>query len=211
MALGILVCGAPVRAADAPAIYQAPPLSSKVLVQGDSSVHKWEMNGKIIAGTVEFAVPVNFDTNQTTLTGLKDGALPATVHAIIPVRSLKSEAEVKPEYMEGLMQQAMKETNFARIEYRITELTLKQPHAPGTPFEFDAKGELTIAGVTNKVDFPVTIAPAGAEKIEIKGEANLKMTAYGITPPAPNFGLGLMKCEDDIKIIIDWLLAKKQP
>jgi hypothetical protein len=31
-----------------------------------------------------------------------------------------------------------------------------------------------------------------------------------VEPPAPNFGLGLMKCGDDVKIIFDWTLKEKK-
>lgn len=206
--VGFFVGASVLRGADTTNRYQAQAGASKVLVQGTSSLHDWEMKGKILGGFVEFAGPVDFDTNQAALTALKDGVLPATAQAIIPVRSIKSEAEVKPEYMEGLMQEAMKEKNFSRIEYRVTELKLKLPHAKGAAFEFDAKGDLAIAGVTNQVSFPVTITPVGADKIMISGEAKLKMTAFKVPPPAPDFGMGLMKCGDDIKIVFDWVLAK---
>ena len=36
------------------------------------------------------------------------------------------------------------------------------------------------------------------------------MPQFGITPPAPSFGLGLMKTGPDVKIIFDWALHKKQ-
>jgi hypothetical protein len=60
----------------------------------------------------------------------------------------------------------------------------------------------------------VTIVPLGKDKIIISGTAKLKMTDFKIDPPAPNFGLGLMKCGDDIKIVFQWTLMyipPKQP
>jgi polyisoprenoid-binding protein YceI len=67
-------------------------------------------------------------------------------------------------------------------------MTFKGPHAAGKPFDFDAKGELVIAGKTNKVSFPITIEPLDGGKIKVSGTAPVKMTAYGVEPPAPNFG-----------------------
>jgi polyisoprenoid-binding protein YceI len=114
-----------------------------------------------------------------------------------------------PQVMEGLMQDALKAKENPRIECHVTELTFKEPHAAGKPFDFDATGELAIAGKTNTVTFPVTIDVPEKDKLKITGTAPLKMTAYGITPPAPSFGLGLMKCGDDVKIIFDWTVVKK--
>ncbi len=211
----LLTAGVSLRAgADLPMHYQAQPTNTSVAIQGTSSVHDWEMKGPIIGGFVDLPAGVDFDTNQAALPGLKDGILAASVMARITVRSIKSEADHLPEVMDHLMQEAMKETNHPRVEYHLTELKLRQPHLAGQPFVFDAKGDLAIAGVTNKVAFPVTIAPLGKDKILISGTNTLKMTDYKIDPPAPNFGLGLMKCGDEIKVLFQWTLlhlAPKQP
>jgi polyisoprenoid-binding protein YceI len=169
------------------------------------------MKGPLIGGFVDFPAGLTFDLSQTNLPGLKDGILAASVTARITVRSIHSEADHLPEVMDHLMQDAMKETNFPRIEYHVTELKLQQPHLPGQPFLFDARGLLAIAGVTNKVAFPVAIAPLGRDSIKISGTNKLKMTDYKIEPPAPNFGMGLMKCGDDIKVIFDWTLRQIPP
>jgi hypothetical protein len=36
------------------------------------------------------------------------------------------------------------------------------------------------------------------------------MSDYGVTPPAPNFGLGLMRCGDQMTILFDWVLKEKK-
>jgi polyisoprenoid-binding protein YceI len=209
-ALALLVGGG-VRGADATVHYQALPKDCQVLLQGTSTLHNWEMKGAIIGGSADFPAGMTFETNQANLPGLANGKLAATVKATIPVRSIRSEAEALPEVMERLMQAALKETNFARIEYHASALKMPTPHVAGQPFAFDAEGELVIAGVTNKVDFPVTIQPVGADKIKIHGESKLKMTTYGVTPPTPDFGKGLMKCGDEVTIIFDWTLQQKTP
>jgi polyisoprenoid-binding protein YceI len=213
LAAGLLLaaCVSLRAAADLPAHYQAQSTNTSVAIQGTSTVHDWEMKGPIIGGFVDFPAGVNFDTNQAALPGLKDGLLPASVTARITVRSIKSEADHLPEVMDRLMQEAMKETNYPRIEFHVSELKLQQPRTAGQPFVFDAKGDLAIAGVTNKVAFPVTIVPLGKDKIIISGTAKLKMTGFKIDPPAPNFGLGLMKCGDEIKIVFQWTLMYMPP
>ena len=202
------------RAADAPppVRYTAQSTNTTVEIQGTSTFHDWEMKGTSIGGFVEFPAGTIFDVSQATIPGLKDGNLPATASAIIPVRSMRSQVSVMAGTMDGVMQTAMKETNFHRIEYRVTELKLKTPHVAGQPFAFDATGNLTIAGVTNKASFPVTIQPLGKDRIVINGTAKLKMTDYKVPPPAPNIlGIGMMKCGDDIKILFNWTLLLAPP
>ena len=64
--------------------------------------------------------------------------------------------------------------------------------------------------MTNKVSFPVTIEVLDGGKIKVNATVPLKMTAFNVDPPAPNIGLGLMRCGDDIKIIIDWTLKERK-
>ena len=191
--------------------YRTQPTNTLVTIQGDSTVHEWQMKGTSIGGWVEFPAGVKFDPSQTTLPGLKDGLLPATVNATILVRSMQAQVDHMADTMDGLMRDALLETNFPRIIYHVSELKLQQPHLAGKPFGFDAKGDLAIAGVTNKESFPVTIVPLGTNKIVISGEAKFKMTDFKIKPPAPNFGLGMMKCADDVKILFQWTLMETPP
>ncbi len=181
--------------------YNGSPRGSKVRVEGTSTFHDWEMEGTIIAGFIEFPVGINLDPAQTTIPDLAVKA-----QASIPVRSVTSN---KPT-MDGLMQETMNEKQFKKIEYKLTDLKFKAPHETGKPFDFDATGELTIAGSTNKITFPITIERIGIDRLKIAGTTSLKMTTYGIKPPAPNIGLGLMKCGDDLKIIFEWSLTEKK-
>jgi polyisoprenoid-binding protein YceI len=207
----LLAVPAGLRAQNATAHFISQTTNTTVAIQGTSTIHDWEMKGQLIGGFVDFPAGISFDLGQTTLPGLKDGNLPASVTARIPTKSVHSEAEIKADVMDNLMRDAMRETNFHVIEYHLAELKLRQPHAAGQPFVFDSKGELAIGGVTNKVAFPVSIVPLDKNKIVISGTNGLKMTDYKIEPPAPNIGLGLMKCGDAVKIIFNWTLIQNAP
>lgn len=179
-------------AADAVTQYKAQPRGSKITIEGDSTVHKWTMEGTIVGGFVELP-PID---------GLKEGKVPAKVEANIPVRSMKSGHTI----MDNLYQEALLEPKFPKIEYRLTEMTLKPGHVAGAAYEFDTKGQLSFAGVTNVVSMPVKMT-SEASKIKITGNCPLKMTAFGIKPPAPNIGLGMMRCDDNVNIVFEWALA----
>jgi polyisoprenoid-binding protein YceI len=190
--------------------YNTQPIGNTVRIDGTSSAHDWEMEGTVIGGYLEIGAGATLDKAQATPAGLQGDKLAAKAHVIIPVGAVHSKAEHLPEVMDGLMQKNMKASDFPRIEFTLSDLTFKGPHAAGEPFHFDAAGELAIAGATNKVSFPVTIEPLDGGKIKVSGTAAVKMTAYGVEPPTPNFGLGLMKCGDDVKILFDWTLKEKK-
>jgi len=78
------------------------------------------------------------------------------------------------------------------------------------PFQFDSVGDLTINGVTNSIQMPVTIERLDTAKLKATGTTKLKMTSYGIKPPAPKIALGAIRTDDDVKITFEWLTAQAQ-
>ena len=200
-----LLAGASVFNLSAGDRYEATPLGHKVRIQGTSTIHDWTMDGQIIAGFLEFDSALQFDPAKEGVTGAEPGKpVKAKAQANIPVRSIKSGKSS----MDSVMQDAMKQSAFPRIEYRLIEMVL-QEHKAGGPFIFDTKGELAVAGVTNKISMPVILQTAGENKLKISGTNALKMTSFGVQPPAPKIALGAIKTGDDIKIIFDWVLQKK--
>jgi hypothetical protein len=204
------VCLAPILHAGAQTHYSTQPVGTSVKIDGTSSLHDWEMEGSSIGGYIEFGAGVTLDKAQSAPGGLQGGKVPAKVHVIIPVSTIHSKADHLPGTMDDLMLKAMKADDFRTIGYTLTEMTFKGPHAAGAPFDLDTKGELVIAGKTNQVSFPVTIEPLDGGKIRVIGAAPVKMTDYGLVPPAPNFGLGMMKCGDGVTIKFDWTLKEKK-
>ena len=108
------------------------------------------------------------------------------------------------------MQQTMKQTDHPRIQYRLTEMLLKEaPKSPEGPYQFDTKGELTVAGVTNKISMPVSMERIDKTKLKFSGSTPIKMTDYGVTPPSP-LGLGLfIKTGNEVKIIFEWITVQR--
>ena len=112
--------------------------------------------------------------------------------------------------MDAVMQQAMNasQTITGAIIYKLDTLTLKGPHTANTPFQFDAKGELSLNGVTNQITMPVTIENADKGKLKIIGSVPLKMTAFKVPPPVK---FQVFTTVDDVKVSFEWLVAPKAP
>ena len=183
-------------AADSMTKYEAKP-GSKVTLEGDSSMHAWRVDSTIIGGSME----LGFDPANP-----KAGKVPAQVTATIPVRSLKSYSKIDPKRMEEVMQETMKSKTAPRIEYRLTELVLKEaPKTATDPLQFDSKGELSMAGVTNKISMPITMERLEGNQLKTKGAISLKMTSFGMKPPVL---LGLVTTDDNVKVSFEWLTQK---
>ena len=179
--------------------YEAKP-GSKVTLDGTSSMHNWTVESAIIGGSMELGFdPVN----------PKPGKVPAKVTATIPVRSLKSKGKLDPKRMEEVMQETMKMRVAPRIEYQLTELVLKEaPKTPADPLQFDSKGQLSMAGVTNEISMPIAMERLEGNKLKTKGAITLKMTSFGMKPPAPKLLLGMLSTGDDVKVSFEWVTQK---
>jgi polyisoprenoid-binding protein YceI len=112
------------------------------------------------------------------------------------------------------MCQHLKEDKFKQINYRLDELTLKEaPNSKDAPYVFEAKGDLAIAGVTNKTTMTVNILPVVDEKekkLEITGETAVKMTDYKVEPVNINLVLGSIKTGDEVKLTFKWVVGQRK-
>jgi hypothetical protein len=180
---------------------------SKMRIEGTSNIHDWQVESPIIGGFIEVGPSFPIEPGQTVALGKVD----AKGEVFIQVRSLKSlEKDGKPysDKMDEVMWEHMKETENKRIVYRLTELALKEAaKAKDAPYVFEAKGDLAVAGVTNKITMTVNVLPLGEKKLKITGTTNLKMTDFKIEPPAPAIAMGMIKTGDDVKLIFEWRLS----
>jgi polyisoprenoid-binding protein YceI len=180
--------------------YSPVPNSSKLRMDGTSTIHDWNAETAIIGGFLELEATFPDASGKSAPAAVKP-----KVEVKILVRSLKSSGGKR---MDAVMQEHMKAEQHKVIEYRVLELAPKA----GAAGQFDAKGALTIAGVTRTNTMPVTIERFENTKLKVKGTAALKMTDFGIQPPAPEIlGLSVIKTGDDVKLTFEWVTEPKAP
>lgn len=180
--------------------YSPVPNSSKLRMDGTSTIHDWHADTDIIGGFLELEATFPDASGKSAPSAVKP-----KVEVKIPVRSLKSSGGKR---MDAVMQEHMKFEQYKMIEYRVLELTPKA----GATGQFDARGALTVAGVTRTNTMPVTIERVENTKLKVKGTAAIKMTDFGIQPPAPEIlGLSVIKTGDDVKLNFEWVTEPKVP
>ena len=181
--------------------FDAQPTGSKTKMEGTSTIHDWSMESAVIGGFME--VDANFPVSALT----DANAAKPKVELFMPVRSFKSYTKK----MDDVMQEHMNEPKFKRIEYKLTELKPKSAAGSTGALQFEAVGNLTISGTTKPHTMPVTIEKKDG-KLKVTGKTALKMTSFGVKPPAPTIaGMSLIKTGDDVTITFEWLTAQKAP
>lgn len=204
----LLLAALVAQAADQTARFVARP-GSKMRIEGTSNIHNWQVESPFIGGWFQAGPGFPTEPGQSATPGKVD----AKAQAFILVRSLKSiEKDGQPysDKMDEIMYEKLRADKDPRIVYHLTGLTLKEaPKTKDAPYVYDSTGELAVAGVTNKVAFPVKVLPMGGKKLKISGATSLKMTAFKVEPPAPAIALGLIKTGDNVKLLFNWTVAQR--
>ncbi len=178
--------------------YVPVPNSSKLRMDGTSTIHDWHADTDIIGGFMEF--DATFADGKSTPATVKPN-----VEVKIPVRTLKSSGGKR---MDAVMQEHMKFEQHKAIEYRVLELAPKA----GAAGQYEARGVLTLAGVAKTNTMPVTIERVEGTKLKVTGTATVKMTDHGIKPPAPDIaGISLIRTGDEVKLKFEWVTQPKAP
>lgn len=207
----LLLAAVAARAADQMTLYRAVP-GGKMRIDGTANVlhTSWQIQSPIIGGMME--VGPNFPTEPGQ--AVTPGKMDAKANAFIIVNSLKSVNEDGTPYsdhMDEIMREHLKEAQYKRIFYRLDELTLKEaPKTKDAPYVCEAKGDLTIAGVTNKTTMTVNILPLPDKKLQITGNTAVKMTDYKVAPVDINLLLGHIKTGDEVKLVFKWMLVQRR-
>jgi polyisoprenoid-binding protein YceI len=180
--------------------YEAQSTGSELRIAGTSTIHDWTVTNKIVGGFLE--ADASFPASATQ----PDASTSAPkVEVFIPVRAFKSYNKK----MDEIMLEHLNSSQFPKIEYRLLTLTPKAGAATDGAMPFDATGLVTVSGVTRTNVMPVTIQRVDQAKLKVTGSTPLKMTDFGVKPPAPALALGLIKTGDDVTITFEWLLAQK--
>ena len=180
---------------------------SRMRIEGTSTVHKWQVEGRVIGGFLE--VGSNFPTEPGQ--DVKPGKVDARAEVFITVRSLQSVEKNGAHFsdkMDETMWNNLKVNEQPRISYRSTALVLKDAaKSSESPYVFDSKGELVVAGVTNQVSMPVHVLPLGDKSLKITGSLPTRMSNFNI--PVEKIGLGFVsfKTGDDVNLIFEWMVG----
>lgn len=143
-------------------------------VDGGSSLHDWHMISETGKGEGVFVIENGQFKSAKSLSvsfvaeTLKSGT-----------RGLDSNAY-----------KALKTDKNKEIRFVLKEMT-------GTGTSMTAKGDLTIAGVTKPISFPVKMSAAG-NKMTFEGSLETRLTNFSISPPTAL--LGTVKTHDEIKL-----------
>ena len=187
--------------------FQGTRQESTVRVKGTSNFHDWELRGTI-AGFIW--LPANLPATLNQLTSSNKLAIKCVVS--IWVNDLKSESVM---FSQRTDEKAISELLKARLHpyivYRMTELVATGVGSSSNVARvFDSKGELVIAGVSNQIAMPISIAALDGNTLKLSGRVPIKMTDFGITPPFSKGTDFSVTVGDEVEVAFDWIVVDRK-
>lgn len=192
--------------ADGSVRYEPDNASSRLTVEGTSTIHDWTVEGHLIRGELIFQdiEPASLWTHANPF----PQALDVTVHVEIPVDSLKSDNNG----LNRRMYEALKADVHPTMTYRLERAEIRtgqtaDASGSGASLIVETAGVLTVAGVDRTVDIPMQVTRLPGDGLEVSGETSLKMTEFGIEPPRAM--LGALRTGDTVKVQWTWTLVPR--
>jgi len=161
---------------------------TKMTVSGTSTLHDWTSEVNEVKGYVE--VNDKFGKNGKVKKGDEIGAvnIHVTVKSIISPRGAT---------MDKKTYDALKSEDHPEIIFDMKNCVVSS--VSSDTFTVVAKGDLTVAGVTKEVDFPVEGKILSGDKMSFTGAYKLNMKEYDMEPPSAMFGQIVTGEEVEIK------------
>ncbi len=143
---------------------------SKLTVLGTSNVHDWHVNAEVMSGKALFV------SENNTLKEIKN------LNFVLASEGLKSGKSG----MDKNTFKALKTSTYKNIEFKLINVTKITKKGEGV-FTVEAQGNLTICGVTKKINQVFNVKVIN-DKFVLNGKQTIDMTNYGIEPPKALMG-----------------------
>lgn len=148
---------------------------STLKIDGTSTIHDWTVDAQ--------EINLNLDFNAAALEGESKSNPVSALTLTVPVKELESGKGGMNKKIYG----ALKEDDHPNIMFKLSSAELSGGDAqPG--FTLNVSGQLTIAGFSRDITFPVegTLQDDGSYKFT--GSYELNMKDYEVDPPSAVFG-----------------------
>ena len=161
---------------------------SKLWISGDSNRSFWIVELDDFSGWIDLSVDEagSFYVHGAELT--------------VAARKIKSDRGI---IMNRLMYRALKTNEHETITYILASAERVEGASADSVY-FATVGNLTLAGITNEIEFVIASARS-EDTYYFRGVYPMKMTEYGMEPPVAMFGA--LHTRDDVTVHFEWVVG----
>ena len=165
-------------------------------VYGTSTLHEWTAQSRTMRG--ELTLPdATFEEGQ-----IQPGPVAAQMTLTVPALSLRSIKADGTPYSSGMdkeMHSRLRASRHPDITFALTSLSFRKRDDAGALL-FDCTGDMTVAGVTRSISFPVRVTP-GKDSARVRGQMGTRMTDFKISPPR---NMLVLRTGDAVRVEFEW-------
>ena len=159
---------------------------SYVEVHGSSTLHDWSMRSEVLTSEVTFDIENGMP-----------GSLESVVFIVQKVTLKSDQAR-----LHRMAHEEMDAENYPEITFQSTGNGISR--LDENTFRVSAEGDLTVSGVTRRINVEATCAIEG-QLLICSGAKDLRMTDFDIDPP--RLFLGTLRTHDDMTVEFNMMYA----
>ena len=126
----------------------------------------------------------------------------STVQLAVEARSVTckdpwiKEKSKRKQVVETAVNDMMAAGQYPQLKFASTRISSKSKG------QFEVRGDLTVRGITKPVAFQLAAKPAGEQRLEIDGDAEINLKDYGLKPPSSMLGLAGTKSKMTLRFLV---------
>ena len=182
---------------------------SRLRIEGTcgSGSEQWQAETRLIGGFLDIEV----DALQSP----KRGRVRAQAEVFVTVPSIKTVDTAGVPCSDKLDQawyEALGAGKNPKITFYLSGLELQEPAATGgAAHTFQARGDLVMVGVTNRITFPVQIQPLEGRRLVVSGSLSVDWVSEAVDPFAVSTPIGIFSPDRQVTVKFDWQLVARNP
>lgn len=172
---------------------------SRIWIEGTSTLNNFRCQARLVKGFAYLHSTINLEQK------LKDNSNSKNDHDEVTLTILSHDLDCGMDAMNQDMYRAMKIGEFPIIKYSLIDAYITE-YMDSTGWSVLAtRGDLTIAGITKKVDIIIKVMRLKNGDFRLVGDKLLKMSDFDIEPPSHLWGL--IKAHNNFSVLFDLIVG----
>lgn len=172
---------------------------SRIWIEGTSTLNNFRCQARLVKGFAYLHSTINLEQK------LKENSKSDNDRDEVTLTILSHDLDCGMDAMNEDMYRAMKTGEFPVIKYRLINAYITEDEDSTGWSVLATSGDLTIAGVTKKVDIIVKVIRLKNGDFRLVGDKLLKMSDFDIDPPSHLWGL--IKAHNNFSVLFDLIVG----
>lgn len=179
-----------------------PVDESKLWIEGSSNVNEFECYAEEYTGEATLPELTEPSSKSSSVLNVSNEVL------LLKIDIRVNSFECGKDRMNADLRKALKADKFPEISFLYEDATIiSNPESEGKGFKLRVQGLLTVAGTTKEIQFITEAYYMNEQRVRARGETEINMIDYGVTPPTAL--MGLIRANEELTVNFDLIAEPK--